>query len=167
MIIAKAAGATVIVTSSSDDKLKRVKSEYGADHTINYKTHPKWADEVMKLTEGHGADHVIENGGTGTIEQSLGAVARGGTVSVIGFLASVPKERIPDVTMLVLLKAVTLRGVLAGSKQQLEEVIRFVGSRGLEIPVDKSYGFNREEIIGALKYVESGGHIGKVCINLD
>ncbi|KAI9150444.1 Zinc-type alcohol dehydrogenase-like protein [Paramyrothecium foliicola] len=167
LIIAKAAGCTVIVTSSSDEKLEAVKNSYGADHTINYKTHPEWAAEVMRLTDGHGADHVIENGGAGTIEQSLGAVARGGTVSAIGFLATLPPEKMPNVVMLVLMKGAVLRGVLAGSKEQLEEAVRFVGSRGLPMPVYKSFGFDHGSVTQAFRLVESGGQIGKVCINID
>lgn len=72
----------------------------------------------------------------------------------------------PNVIMATLVKACVLRGVIGGSKQQLEEVLRFVGSHKLLMPVDKTFGFNRDEIIAALEYVASGEHIGKVCINL-
>ncbi|KAF7555276.1 hypothetical protein G7Z17_g2284 [Cylindrodendrum hubeiense] len=161
LILAKAAGATVIITSSSDDKLEHVKSKYGADYTINYNTHPNWGAEVQRITNGQGVDNVIEISGTGTIEKSIEAVAWGGIVSVIGFLTTVPKEEMPDVTLLTLLKGATLRAVLSGSKQQLEDAVAFMGSRELQMPVDKTFGFNRDEIIEALKYVESGKHIGK------
>lgn len=144
-----------------------MKSKYGADHTINYKTHPNWAAEVQRITNGQGVDHVIEVSGTGTIKQSIEAVAWGGVVSVIGFLSTVSQEEMPDVTHLTLLKGAVLRGILSGSKQQLEDAVRFMGSRELQMPVDKTFGFNRDDIIEALKYVESGKHIGKVCINLD
>jgi len=66
LIFAKAAGATTIITSSSDEKLEHVKSKFGADYTINYKTHPNWAAEVQRITGGQGVDHVIEIGGVGT-----------------------------------------------------------------------------------------------------
>ncbi|KAL6250040.1 hypothetical protein RBB50_002341 [Rhinocladiella similis] len=69
LILARAAGAKTIVTSSSDEKLKIVKAKYGADYTINYKTHPNWAAEAQRITEGQGVDHIIENGGIGTIRQ--------------------------------------------------------------------------------------------------
>lgn len=167
LIFAKAAGATTIITSSSDDKLEYVKANLGVDYTINYKTHPDWAAEVQRITNGEGVDHVIENGGAGTIKQSIASVAYGGVVSVIGFLAAnVPQDKMPDVAMEALNKGCVVRGILAGSKQQLEEAVKYMGSRGLIIPVDKTFGFNRDEVIASLKYIESGKHIGKVCINV-
>jgi NADPH:quinone reductase-like Zn-dependent oxidoreductase len=167
LIIAKAAGAITIVTSSSDAKLARVKSMYGAHHTINYKTHPDWAAEVMRLTNGHGADHIIEIGGTGTILQSVQAVARGGVVSGIGFLsAPAPNsDALYEVINTVMLKAATVRGVLGASKQQIEEVVNHMGAAGLQMPIDKTFPFNRDSVVEALEYVAAGNHIGKVCIS--
>ncbi|CAJ2513015.1 Uu.00g011340.m01.CDS01 [Anthostomella pinea] len=167
LIFAKAAGATTIFTSSSDQKLAHVKARYGADHTINYATHADWAAEVQRITGGRGADHIIENGGAGTMRQSLQAVAYGGVVSAIGFLSTVTQDQMPDVTMMTMLKGCVTRGILSGSKQQLEEAVRFAQGRGLEVPVDKTFGYNRDEIIAALQYVADGRHIGKVCIDLD
>jgi len=167
LVFAKAAGATTIVTSSSDTKLEYVKSKFGADHTINYKTHPNWSAEVQRITNGQGVDHIIENGGPGTMQQSLESVAGGGLISIIGFLSSVSQNNMPDVTMMALLKACVVRGILGGSKQQLEEAVRFMASRELFVPVDKTFAFTREDIIAGLKYVKSGEHVGKVCINLD
>ena len=80
LIIAKAAGATTIITSSSDEKLRQVKDKYGATHTINYKTRPNWAGEIKRITDGRGVDHIIEVGGAGTIRQSLESVSMGGVV---------------------------------------------------------------------------------------
>jgi len=84
--LAVAAGATVIATSSSDEKLRFAKS-LGATHTINYRTTPDWATEVQRLTGGKGVDHVVDVGGAGTIEQSLQSVRQGGLVSVVGVLS--------------------------------------------------------------------------------
>lgn len=165
LIFAKAAGASTIVTSSSDEKLKYVK-ELGADHIINYKTHPNWAAEVLRITGGHGVDHIIENGGLGTIEQSLECVAASGIISLIGFLSNSEKSQ-PSILMTALFKAVVVRGIRGGSKHQLEDVVRYVGKQELAIPVDKVFSFNREDIVAAFKYVESGKHLGKVCISLD
>lgn len=167
LILARAAGAKTIVTSSSDEKLKIVKAKYGADYTINYKTHPNWAAEAQRITEGQGVDHIIENGGIGTIRQSIEAVAMGGTISLVGFLTTLPQDQMPDVTIMALSKAATLRGILAGSKQQLEETVLFVGNHNLPVPVDKTFQYNREDIVAAMQYVASGKHMGKVCINLD
>lgn len=144
-----------------------MKSNFGADYTINYKKNTNWAAEVQRITNGQGVNHIIEISGVATIQQSLESVSNGGTISLIGFLTTVSQEKMPDVAMLTLVKGCVVRGVMGGSKQQLEEVVRFMGSRELLMPVDKIFGFNRNDIIAALKYVASGEHIGKVCINLD
>lgn len=167
IILAKAAGATTIITSSSDDKLEQVKSQYGVDYAINYKKHPKWAEEVMKITDGQGVDQVIEVGGVGTIEQSIASVAYGGTVSIIGFLASLSSDKMPNVTLQTLLKGANLRGILGGSKQQLEEAVRFIAARNLPMPIDKTFPFTTDGVRSAFEYVASGQHTGKVCISLD
>lgn len=168
MIFAKAAGATTIITSSSDEKLEYIKTTYGADYTVNYKTHPHWAAEINRITNGGGVDQIIEVGGVGTIEQSLESVAWGGIVNVIGFLSSLADgASMPNVTFQTLAKGAILRGILAGSKQQLEEAVRFIAAQELSVPVDKTFSFTRDDIISAFKYVESGRHIGKVCINLE
>lgn len=166
LILAKAAGARTIITSSSDSKLKYVQDTYGADHTINYKTGPQWSEEVLKITNGHGADFIFENGGAGTIAESIKAVAYGGCIAVIGFLASCPQEEMPDVAALALSKGAIVRGIMVGSKQQLEEVTNFVISRNLPVPVEKEFGFTLQEIITALEYMTSGQHIGKISIKV-
>lgn len=167
LLFAKAAGAVTIITSSSDKKLDFIKSEFGVDHTINYKTHPDWAAEVQRITLGKGADHVLDVGGDGTIEQSMAAVTNGGIVSLVGFLSQLPSDKLPAIVIPAILKAITIRGILGGSKQQLEEAVNFLGQKGLSMPVDKTFGYNRTEIIAAFDYLVSGEHIGKVCINLD
>ncbi|KAJ4982962.1 hypothetical protein SVAN01_11528 [Stagonosporopsis vannaccii] len=167
LILAKAAGAKTIITSSSDDKLAQVQKTYGADHIINYKTTPDWSKEVLKITNNRGADYILENGGAGTIAQSINSVAYGGNIAIIGFLASCPQEKMPDVAALALSKGAVVRGIMVGSKQQLEDVTRFVTEKSLNVPVEKVFGFSREEVVKAFEYLVSGQHIGKVCINVD
>ncbi|KAL2840054.1 NAD(P)-binding protein [Aspergillus pseudoustus] len=164
LALAKAAGAQTIITSSSDEKLQHVKAKYGVDHTINYKKTPDWAAEVQKITNGQGVDFILENGGSGTIRQSLNAIAFGGCISVIGFLSSASQEEMPDVAGLALAKGAVVRGIIIGSKQQLEEAVRFIGVRNLPMPIDKTFTFCRDQVIDAMKYLVSGQHIGKVCI---
>jgi NADPH:quinone reductase-like Zn-dependent oxidoreductase len=166
LILAKAAGAKTIITSSSDAKLKYVKDTYGPDHVINYKETPNWSEEVLRITNGAGADHILENGGAGTIAQSINAVAYGGVISVIGFLAPCPQEKMPDVAGLALSKGAVVRGIMIGSKQQLEDVTRFVVSKGLQMPVEKEFGFSREEVVKAFETMAAGSHIGKICISV-
>ncbi|KAL3447868.1 hypothetical protein BJX65DRAFT_295420 [Aspergillus insuetus] len=164
LILAKAAGAVTIVTSSSDEKLAYVKEKFGADYTINYKTHPEWSKEVHRLTNGEGVDYVLENGGSGTIAESINSVKMGGNVSVIGFLSKATE--MPDVASMALAKGAVVRGVVVGSTQLLQEVVRFVSRKGLRLPVEKEFGFSEENVIKAFEHLTSGSHIGKVCIKL-
>lgn len=146
--------------------MKHVKETYGPDHVINYKTTPKWSEEVLRITKGHGADYIFENGGAGTIAESISAVAYGGSIAVIGFLASCPQAKMPDVAALALSKGAVVRGIMVGSRQHLEEVTRYVVTRQLQVPVEKEFGSSRDEIIAAFEYLTSGSHIGKVCIRM-
>ncbi|GMF66673.1 unnamed protein product [Phytophthora fragariaefolia] len=162
--IAKAAGATTIVTSSSDDKLEFVKEKFGADHTINYRKTPDWAIEVMRIRRGKGVDFVVETGGSGTIAQSLAAVAQGGHIGNIGFLSSAKQEDMPDVAMLALNKGCIIRGVQIGSKQLAEEFVRVVVSQNIQPHTYKTFEFDKDGVVAAFKCLESGGHIGKIGI---
>lgn len=165
LVLAKAAGATTIITSSSENKLAYVKEKYGADHVINYKKTPNWAAEAQKITGGQGVDFILENGGSGTIKQSLDAIAYGGVISCIGFLSYASQDEMPDVALNALGKGAVVRGIMVGSKQQLEDVVRFIGNRNLQIPVEKIFKFSRDGFIEALDFMTGGQHIGKVCID--
>lgn len=93
-------------------------------------------------------------------------MAYGGSIAVIGFLASCPQDQMPDVAALALSKGAVVRGIMVGSKQHLEEVTRFVVARGLTVPVEKEFGSGRDDIIAAFEYLTSGAHVGKVCIRM-
>ncbi|KAI1330195.1 zinc-containing alcohol dehydrogenase [Xylariaceae sp. FL0255] len=167
LLLAKAAGATTIITSSSDEKLATIKAGFGADHTINYRTILDWAEEVQKITCGRGAEQFIDIGGQGTLVHSLEAAALGGVVTIVGFLApEKTAEGGPDPVMLILNKACIVRGVLGGTRQQQEDAYRCMIKHELKLPVDKTFGFSRDEIIASLEYLASGAHIGKVAISL-
>ncbi|KAH7311372.1 alcohol dehydrogenase superfamily protein [Stachybotrys elegans] len=166
MVFAKAAGAITIVTSSSDEKLKHVQDAYGAQHLINYKTTPNWADEVLRITGGEGAHHVIEIGGGGTIMQSAKAVARGGVISLVGFLHPDSEDKIHDLVMGIMLRGSIVRGVLGASKQQLEDAIDCMAKLQLQMPIDKVFGFTQEEVVAAYEHLAAGKQIGKIGINL-
>jgi NADPH:quinone reductase-like Zn-dependent oxidoreductase len=103
LLVAKAAGATTIVTSSSDEKLESIMAKFGFDYGVNYKRYPEWSKEVLRLTGGEGVDYVLENGGSGTIAESINAVKMGGNVSVIGLLSQA--KEMPDVLAWRSLKA--------------------------------------------------------------
>lgn len=164
---AKAAGANAIITSSSDEKLAFVKEKFGANHIINYRKTPNWAEEVTRVTGGRGVDHVLETGGAGTIEQSIRSSRAGGVVSIIGFLASPEKKELPDVAMLTLFKQAILRGVQVGSTQLMRELVRFVTNQKIQPHVDKTFSFSsREQVLAAFEYLESNRQIGKIGIEL-
>lgn len=111
-------------------------------------------------------DYILENGGSGTIKQSIEAIKFGGIISVIGFLSQAPQDSMPDVAGLALSKGCVVRGIIIGSKQLLEEVVAFVGNHNLDIPVEKTFDFSKDGVVNALEYMASGSHIGKVCINM-
>ncbi|GAA6023294.1 hypothetical protein JCM10207_006224 [Rhodosporidiobolus poonsookiae] len=163
--IARLAGARTILTSSSDSKLASIQTKFGVDHVVNYRTTPQWADEVLHLTGGKGVDYVLENGGSGTIGQSLKCVAMGGQVAVIGFLSPAKQEDMPDVASLALARGAVVRGVVIGSRELYDELLRFVAAKGLRMPVEKVFGF--DEVREAYELMSSGGHTGKVCISLE
>lgn len=165
LILARAAGAKTIITSSSEEKLKFVKEKYGVDHTVNYKVTPDWEKEVLKLTNGEGVDYIIENGGSGTIAKSIASVKRGGIIAIVGFLSQ--PDVMPDVTSMILDKSCTVRGIAVGSKQLLEELVRFVHVKKLRMPVEKEFGFSEEEVHAAFGHLEGQSHVGKIVINVE
>ncbi|HEX8116415.1 MAG TPA: NAD(P)-dependent alcohol dehydrogenase, partial [Pyrinomonadaceae bacterium] len=147
-------GARVISTSSSDEKLARVR-ELGVDGAVNYRRTPDWDEEVVRLTEGVGVDHVVEVGGAGTLAKSVNAARVGGVVSLIGVLTGGVFDPLP-----VLLKAVRLQGVVVGSRRMFEEMNRAIATSRMSPVVGKTFAF--DEAREALKYMESGSHFGKI-----
>lgn len=158
--IAKAAGARVIITSSSDEKLARAK-ELGADDLINYKKTPAWHEEVMKVTGGYGADHIVEVGGVGTLPNSYQSVAPGGEIALIGVLTQAAGDLSPHPMML---KGATLRGIFVGSRDLLVGLCRAVDVNKIHPVVNSVFPF--EKSLDAFKHLQSGKHFGKVVIKI-
>nr|WP_269142232.1 NAD(P)-dependent alcohol dehydrogenase [Sphingomonas sp. IC-11] len=157
--IARAMGAQVIVTSSSDEKLARAK-DIGATHTINYRSEPKWGQKVMELTGGRGVDVVVEVGGPGTLGQSLQAVRIGGHVALIGVLTGVSGE-VP--TALLMAKQARLQGLIVGSRQEQEDFVRALDANGVRPVIDRTFAF--ENLADAFRHQESGSHFGKIVVS--
>jgi NADPH:quinone reductase-like Zn-dependent oxidoreductase len=153
-------GAKVIATTGSDSKMERLKS-MGASAVINYKTTPEWDKQVLELTGGAGADHVVEVGGAGTLPRSLRAVRHGGFISLIGVLGGAGEKFSPGN---IILKGVRLQGIFVGSKEMFEDMNRAIALNRMRPVVDRTYQF--EEAAQALAFVESGQHFGKVCIRV-
>jgi NADPH:quinone reductase-like Zn-dependent oxidoreductase len=156
---AKALGARVISTSSSDEKLHRAR-ELGSDETINYREHPDWEKAVMDLTGGIGVDHVVEVGGTGTLPRSVKAVRVGGHIALIGALDMAGEfNPIP-----VFMKAIRMQGIFVGSREMFEGMNAFISEKEIRPVIDRTFPF--EEAKEALRYMQSGSHFGKVVIRV-
>ncbi|MGI8789083.1 MAG: zinc-dependent alcohol dehydrogenase family protein [Pyrinomonadaceae bacterium] len=159
--MASVLGTRIIITSSSDEKLRRAK-DLGADNLINYKEQTDWDKAVLDLTEKAGVDHVVEVGGAGTLQKSLNAVKVGGHIAVIGVLSGAGE--INPAT--ILMKAVKMQGIFVGSRQMFEQMnLMLCQHVYLKPVVDKVYEFG--EIKDALKYMESGSHFGKIVIKIN
>jgi NADPH:quinone reductase-like Zn-dependent oxidoreductase len=157
---AKMAGATVIATSSSDEKLERLKA-LGADHVINYREDLNWGETARALTGGRGVDHIIEVGGPETLEQSMIAIRVAGHISVIGILSGISGAM--DVVA-VMIKQVRLQGLLVGSRSQQQDMIRAINANGMRPIIDRHFPLS--EIVEAFKHQETNQHFGKICLDI-
>lgn len=157
---AKAAGATVIATSSSDEKLDRLRA-MGADHVINYRDTPRWGAEAMRLTGGRGVDHVVEIGGAGTLRQSIDACRLGGHIALIGILAGMSGD-IP--TYLIFGRQLRISGVTVSHRQDQEAMIRAFNATGMRPVVDSVFPLDR--LADAYRHQASQKHFGKICIEV-
>lgn len=156
--LAKAMGAKVIVTSSSDEKLEKVKA-MGADVTINYRNTPEWGQAVMEMTGGKGADHVVELGGPGTLAQSINAVAVGGIISLIGVLTGFDG---PVPTAALMFKNARLQGLLVGSRAQQRDYVTALEQTGIRPLIDRTFKY--DQLAEAFEYQLAGSHMGKICV---
>lgn len=102
----------------------------------------------------------------GTIEQSIKTIACGGVISVIGYLANYDPSKVPNVPLLALSKSAVIRGILIGPKYMLDDLVTFVDRAKLKLPVEKEFGFTRDEIVAAFKELEAGG-FRNLCIRVD
>ncbi len=156
--IAKAMGATVILTSSSDDKLARA-TEMGADFTVNYRSQPEWGRAVRDWTGGRGVDHVVEVGGPGTLAQSIEAVRVGGHISLIGVLTGASGE-VPTAALMG--RQARLQGLIVGSRREQQDFVRAIEATGIKPVIDRR--FPLDQLADAFRLQMDGGHFGKVGI---
>ncbi|MFL0587092.1 NAD(P)-dependent alcohol dehydrogenase [uncultured Sphingomonas sp.] len=157
---AKAAGARVIATSSSDEKLERLRS-MGADHLINYKSQENWGEVARGLTGGRGVDHVVEIGGSGTMPQSIAATRIGGHIALIGVLAGIVGN-VP--TMYVMQGNQRIIGLTVGARRHQQDMVRAIEANGIRPIIDKH--FPLEQIADAFRHQESGKHFGKIVLDI-
>ena len=156
----KLMGARTIVTSSSDAKLERMKA-LGASETVNYRTTPDWDAEVMRLTDGQGADRIVEVGGPGTLQKSIEATRVGGTIGLIGILTGAAGQITPTSIMR---KSLTVRGIYVGPRQMFAEMNTAIEAHGLRPVIDRTFGF--EDARDAYHAMRAAGHFGKLVIRV-
>jgi NADPH:quinone reductase-like Zn-dependent oxidoreductase len=157
---AKAAGATVIATSSSAEKLERMKA-MGADHVINYRETENWGEAALALTGGLGLDHIVEVGGPNTLPQSLVAARTGGHIAIIGAVAGFDGG-IPFAV--VQAKRIRIQGVTVGSRCDQMDLVRAIEAHGIKPVIDRSFAL--EDLADAFRAQQTGGFFGKICVEI-
>ena len=150
----------VIATSSSDEKLEHVR-ELGASDTINYRVTPDWDKRARELTGGRGVDHVVDIGGAGTLPKSIKAVRMGGKISIMGVVAGAGDINFVPIFM----RHIRLQGIFVGSREMFVDMNRAISAHRLRPVVDRVFPVN--DIVEAMRYMESGAHFGKVCLRWD
>ena len=155
---AKAMGARVIITSSSDEKLERARA-LGADHGINYRREERWAQAALALTDGHGVDHVVEVGGPGTLPQSIEAGRIGGHIALIGVLTG-PAGPVP--TALLMARQQRLQGLIVGSRRHQLDMVRAIEATGIKPVMERQGGL--DDLPTALGNMARGEHFGKITL---
>ncbi|GAB2664733.1 zinc-dependent alcohol dehydrogenase family protein [Arenimonas aestuarii] len=160
--LAKAAGLRVLVTSSDDAKLARVR-ELGADVTINYRRHPAWGSWLRDLAGGQGVARVLDVGGPDTLAQSIDALQSGGSVAVIGRLAGAEPARIDPAALF--LGSKRLIGLMVGSRAMARDLVRFVEQADIHPVIDRVFPY--ADAAAAYRYLAGSQHLGKVVIRLD
>ncbi|KAF2217502.1 hypothetical protein CERZMDRAFT_80245 [Cercospora zeae-maydis SCOH1-5] len=165
--LARAAGMKVILTSSSDEKLKTIAGRYQEPGlmTVNYKTNKNWHEDVLQLTHGIGVDLVIEIGGASSIVPSLKCTRRGGTISSVGYLSG--KNDVPNEMLSLLIdRRVNLRGINAGSRVDMEDLVAALEATRIRFDdiVDSVERF--EEAEQAIQYLWEGRVVGKLVLSV-
>jgi NADPH:quinone reductase len=164
--LAKAAGATVMATASSDQRLQRLR-EYGLDHPINYRTGDV-VGEVMAVTERRGVDLVVDPVGGRVLETSIAALAYRGRISWVGRAGR--DDDVPDVWPIAM-KNGTLTGVFLGAEMMIQpgrthtlvaDLLGRVASGELHVVIDRTYPL--AEAADAHRYIESRQAFGRVLL---
>ncbi|QJD86052.1 zinc-dependent alcohol dehydrogenase family protein [Cohnella herbarum] len=156
---AKLQGAKVIVTSSSDEKLERARA-LGADYGINYKKNVEWDKSVLEITEGKGADHIVDLGGGTTLNRSISALKVGGQISIVGILSGASVEGLSIVP--AILRRARLQAINVGSREMFERMNATIERHGLRPVVDKEFPFAQS--VNALRHLGEDSYFGKIGI---
>ncbi|KAF7169358.1 hypothetical protein CNMCM5623_002121 [Aspergillus felis] len=168
LLICLGAGIRPIITSSSDKKLQDIAAlaPDGAVDVINYRSHPDWEKEVLRLTNGRGVDIVLETVGGTSIKKSISSLARRGVISWVGFLGGLELDGFSEALGHLFLKVGTLKAIQVGSKVDQQNLCRFLEEKKIDLRPIISKTFPFEESPAALDYLYSGQAVGKVVITL-
>jgi NADPH:quinone reductase-like Zn-dependent oxidoreductase len=158
--LGRAAGANVIITSSSAEKRARA-IELGAAHALDYKADLTWGKTARKLTDGRGVDVVVDVGGPGTFDQSVAALRFGGTLSILGVLTGTRGE---VNTYDIFHKMLRVIGIYVGSVAMFESLLRALHVNAIQPVIDRSFEFGAAR--EAYEFLASGQHFGKVVIKV-
>lgn len=159
LVLAAAAGARPIITSSSDEKLAQA-LELGAFGTANYRTNEDWQVEVRALTGDAGVDHVLEVGGRDTLQKALEALAYDAHIGLIGGLSGFAPS-IPVGTLMNL--GTSVSGVYVGSRADFEALNAFLTEHQVVPVVGEVFSF--DEAPAAFDFMENGDFFGKIVIS--
>jgi NADPH:quinone reductase-like Zn-dependent oxidoreductase len=161
---AKQAGARVIVSSKSDEKLEKAKA-LGADFTINYQAEPEWSRAVLEFTDGRGADLVLDPGGTMTMAQSVRALRPGGMVSVFNALGGPGGSPDIGVSLPFLLgHNLRVQGSNAGSLIAHRAMVETIARTGLKPVIERVVPL--AETADAIAAAPKSEQFGKVCVQI-
>lgn len=157
LLLGKALGARVVITSSSEEKLARAR-EFGADGTVNYREVPDW-DRLARELTGDGADVTVETAGAGTLDLSVRATRPGGTIALIGVLSGAAA---PFTAVNLMMRRQRLQGIFVDSRAAFERLIAFVDEKKIRPVIDARFPFDK--LSDALAKLASGRHFGKIVV---
>lgn len=161
--LAKALGAQFAITSSSDDKLEKARS-MGAGYTVNYRERPDWAAALLEATGGRGADVVVDTLGFPALGQTVAATGVNGRIGTLGALSGSPQDTASASQGEIIGKNITIKGIASGSKAMLAQAIDMIARNGIEMLVDREFGFS--DAPAAYRHLDSGAHMGKVLVRV-
>lgn len=157
--LAKAAGARVLVTSSSAEKATRLRA-LGAEQVIDYRADATWGERARAITGGRGVDLVVDVGGQATFDQSSAALRYGGSMSMLGVLTGGRGE----VNLhSIFHRRQTVHGVYVGSVAMFERFVAALEHNQIRPIVDRVFSF--DEARAAWEHLASAQHLGKVVVS--
>lgn len=161
--LAKAMGAQVAITSSSDEKLEQCRA-LGADFTVNYRERPDWAAALLEATGGRGADVVVDTLGFPVMGETIAACAVNARIGTVGALAGTAQSPVGVSQGLMIARNIAIKGVASGSRAMLQQAMIVLAKSGSQMVVDRTFAF--ADAPAAYAHLASGAHLGKVAIRI-